>query len=151
MRHLISVFVLVLLLTAPAFAAELHDITAVTPTAKHVLHVEVAVTPQEHMQGLMYRTEMPEDQGMLFLFPESQPRGFWMRNTLIPLDMVFIKDDGVIANIHANAKPKDETVIYSDGPVARVLELNGGTAERLGLKAGDKLYSEAYFGNKLAP
>jgi uncharacterized membrane protein (UPF0127 family) len=151
MHRFVFSFILFMLLTLPVFAAELQDITVVTPSAKHVLHVEVAVTPQDHMQGLMYRTEMPEDQGMLFLFPQSAPRGFWMRNTLIPLDMIFIKEDGVIANIHPNARPKDETVIYSDGPVSRVLELNGGTAERLGLKAGDKFYNEAYFGNKLAP
>lgn len=151
MRRFLSVFILVLFMAVPACAADLQDITVVTPSARHVLHVEVAVTPQEHMQGLMYRTELPEDQGMLFIFTDSQPRGFWMRNTLIPLDMIFIKEDGVIANIHAGAKPRDETVIYSDGPVFRVLELNGGTAARLGLKAGDRFYSEAYFGNKLAP
>lgn len=139
--------------TTPAHAVEppVQEIIAVTADgAKHVIYAEIARTDEERAQGLMFRTEMAEDHGMLFVFPAMRPLGFWMRNTLIPLDMIFIKDDGVIHHIHPNARPQDETIIPSQGPVSRVLELNGGVAERMGLKAGDRLYNEAWFGNKLA-
>jgi hypothetical protein len=85
----------------------------------------------------MHRESMPADHGMVFDFKQDQPVAMWMRNTRIPLDMLFIDRDGRVVNIHARAVPFDETSIHSDGPVRGVLELNGGTAARLGLKAGD--------------
>jgi uncharacterized protein len=101
--------------------------------------IEVAQTPEDMAQGLMFRTELPEGQGMLF--PSSAPResSMWMRNTYIPLDMVFIRADGVVHRIEAMTEPMSETIIPSDGPVLAVLELTGGSAQRLGLKAGDKV------------
>lgn len=152
LRFFIFLFAFVVF-AAPARADEpiRQEIVAVTADGtKHVIHAEIADTDEERAQGLMFRTEMAEDHGMLFVFPAMRPLGFWMRNTLIPLDMIFIKDDGVIHHIHANAKPQDETIIPSQGPVSRVLELNGGAAERMGIKPGDRLYNEVYFGNKLA-
>lgn len=115
----------------------------------HEFHVEVANTPQTVMKGLMHRESMAENHGMLFLFPEERERNFWMKNTLIPLDIVFIKTDGTIHHIHENAIPLDETPLPSKGVVRHVLEINGGVAEKLGLKAGDTVHHEV-FGNVLA-
>ena len=103
----------------------------------HRFTVEVADNDQRRALGLMHRESMPADHGMVFDFKQDQPVAMWMRNTRIPLDMLFIDRDGRVVNIHARAVPFDETSIHSDGPVRGVLELNGGTAARLGLKAGD--------------
>lgn len=103
----------------------------------HRFTVEVADNDQRRALGLMHRDSMPADHGMVFDFKQDQPVAMWMRNTRIPLDMLFIDRDGRVVNIHARAVPFDETSIHSDGPVRGVLELNGGTASRLGLKAGD--------------
>lgn len=109
--------------------------------------VELADTDAARSKGMMFRTHMAPDAGMLFDFITEQPASFWMRNTLIPLDMLFIKADGTILNIHQRAIPQDETSISSAGPVRAVLELNGGTSARLGLKAGDRV-DHAIFGRK---
>jgi uncharacterized protein len=101
--------------------------------------VELATTPAQREQGLMFRKSMAANAGMLFLYPNEQPVAFWMKNTLIPLDMLFLKADGSIARIAANAVPLDETPIPSDAPVQAVLEVNGGTAAALGIKEGDKV------------
>jgi uncharacterized membrane protein (UPF0127 family) len=111
----------------------------------HVFSVELALTPQQQAYGLMNRTSMPQDHGMLFVFGDEAERGFWMKNTLIPLDMVFIKKNGVIHHIHENAIPHDLTTNYSKGPVMAVLELNGGTSARLNIKPGD-VVKHAVFG-----
>lgn len=107
--------------------------------AEHVFNIELALTPDVQAQGLMYRTEMPEDAGMLFYFGQEAERGFWMKNTLIPLDMFFIKADGIIHHIHENAIPNDLTSIRSQGPVAAVLEINGGMSAQLKISPGDKV------------
>jgi uncharacterized membrane protein (UPF0127 family) len=101
--------------------------------------VELATTPAEREQGLMFRKSMAPNAGMLFLYPDEQPVAFWMKNTLIPLDMLFLRADGSIAHIAANAVPLDETPIPSNIPVKAVLEVNGGTAAALGIKEGDKV------------
>jgi hypothetical protein len=103
----------------------------------HAFTVEVVDTPETRAQGLMYRQELADDAGMLFDFREERPVSFWMRNTFIPLDMLFIEADGTIRNIHANARPHDTTSIPSDGPVQFVLEIPGGRSEELGIAAGD--------------
>lgn len=105
----------------------------------HVLRVEVAASPREQEQGLMFRTAMGADEGMIF--PMDPPRGasFWMRNTVIPLDLVFVGSDGRISNIAANAVPYSEVPLLSTGSVKGVLELNGGRAAQLGIAAGDKV------------
>ena len=99
--------------------------------------VELAVTPEEEARGLMFRPSMAQDHGMLFIFPDADRRIFWMKNTLIPLDIIFIGKDKRIVNIAANATPLSESLIASTGPALRVLELNGGTAAKLGIRPGD--------------
>ena len=97
--------------------------------------------------GLMYRKTMPEDNGMLFLLSaEPKETAFWMKNTLIPLDMLFIARDCTIVNIHAGAEPLSLTPIPSGQPVTAVIELNGGRAQALGIKAGDKVIAPYFPG-----
>jgi uncharacterized membrane protein (UPF0127 family) len=100
---------------------------------------EVAKTPEEQSRGLMNRQSLAPDRGMIFPYNPPQAVGFWMKNTLIPLDMVFIRDDGTIANIAENTVPLSLEMVPSDGPVSAVLELAGGRSAQLGLKAGDKV------------
>lgn len=107
---------------------------------EHKFQVEIAATPETVMKGLMFRSSMPEDSGMLFMFPQEQERNFWMRNTLIPLDIIYIRESGVIHHIHENAIPHDETPLPSSGAVKNVLELNGGVTAKLGIRPGDVVY-----------
>lgn len=99
--------------------------------------LELARTPQQIEQGLMHRTYLAPNSGMLFWFNEDAPRSFWMRNTLIPLDMVFVTSAGRITNINPSAEPKTDTLRKSTEPVQYVVELPGGTAEKYGIQAGD--------------
>lgn len=110
-------------------------------TAKGPVHfrVEIAADEATREQGLMFRTHLDDDQGMLFDFHTPQQVSFWMRNTLIPLDMIFIRADGTIANIADNAEPYSETPIPSDGPVLGVLEIGGGLTQELDINPGDKV------------
>jgi uncharacterized membrane protein (UPF0127 family) len=101
--------------------------------------VEVVATPETRAQGLMFRSSLAANAGMLFLYPGEQPVSFWMKNTLIPLDMLFLKADGSIAHIAHNAVPHDETPIDSEAAVKAVLEVKGGTATALGIKEGDRV------------
>jgi len=103
----------------------------------HTFNIEVVDTAKSRAQGLMYRQELAPDAGMLFDFLAEQSVSFWMRNTFIPLDMLFITGEGVVKNIHVNARPHDPTGIPSDGPVQFVLEIPGGRSVELGIKAGD--------------
>jgi uncharacterized membrane protein (UPF0127 family) len=113
---------------------------------RHRFAVEMADTDERRALGLMYRTTLPVDAGMLFDFKVDQPVAMWMRNTRIPLDMLFIRRDGRVANIAQRAIPFSEATISSQGPVRAVLELNGGTAERLGIKAGDRVVHPMFRG-----
>ena len=108
-------------------------------TGDYSFNVEVVDTPESRAQGLMYRQELADDAGMLFDFKGEQPVSFWMRNTFIPLDMIFVDAKGVVKNIHVNARPHDPTGIPSDGPVQFVLEIPGGRSVEIGLKAGDTM------------
>lgn len=105
----------------------------------HTFLVEVARTEAEQAKGLMFRTRMGADEGMIF--PEDPPRrpAFWMKNTVIPLDIIFIGTDGRILNIAANAVPYDETPLPAAGLASGVLELNGGRAAELGINPGDRV------------
>jgi uncharacterized membrane protein (UPF0127 family) len=115
-----------------------------TPSGRaHRFEVYVARTDREHMQGLMYVEDLPADQGMLFPYAPPRPAAMWMKNTLIPLDMLFIRADGTVANVIADAAPQSLDSRRSDGPVAFVLELNGGTAARLGIAAGARIHLDA--------
>ncbi len=101
--------------------------------------VEVARTQEEIYRGLMFRKEMPARYGMIFILPVEREAEFWMKNTLIPLDMVFIGADRQIKHIHPMAKPLDTTLVPSLAPVKAVLELNGGETQALGIMPGDKV------------
>ncbi|MEM6811973.1 MAG: DUF192 domain-containing protein [Pseudomonadota bacterium] len=108
--------------------------------ALHQFDVELALKPSDFAQGLMFRNEMAENAGMLFYFGGREAeRRFWMKNTFIPLDMIFIRKNGDIHHIHENAQPNDLTRIGSQGPVAAVLEINGGISSSLGIRKGDKI------------
>jgi uncharacterized protein len=113
------------------------ELEVVTDKGRYKFKVELATTPEQMMQGLMFRRSLDPDAGMLFDYGTTQPVSFWMKNTLIPLDMVFILASGRIAGVHQRAVPLSEQAIPSPAPVRAVLELNGGTASRLGIKPGD--------------
>jgi uncharacterized membrane protein (UPF0127 family) len=101
--------------------------------------VEIVTTPETRAQGLMFRKALAANAGMLFIYPGEQPVSFWMKNTLIPLDMLFVRADGSIAHIAHDAVPMDETPIDSGAAVKAVLEVKGGTANALGIKEGDRV------------
>lgn len=105
------------------------------------LTVELAISPKDQENGLMGRTSLPKDHGMLFIFRSNTVIRFWMKDTLIPLDMIFIDQDGRIVKIHENAKPRDETYISSNFQVRAVLELKGGAVQHYGLNMGDLVLS----------
>ena len=105
----------------------------------HAFSVEVVDTPEGRAKGLMFRQSLDPNAGMLFDFKETRDVSFWMQNTFIPLDMLFITREGLIANIHVNARPHDTTGIASDGPVQFVLEIPGGRSVELGIKPGDQV------------
>ena len=101
--------------------------------------VELALNGRDRASGLMFREQMDDDHGMLFRFEEPRQITMWMRNTLIPLDMIFIRGDGTVAGHHADAVPLSEAVIASPEAVLFVLELNAGKAEEMGLAEGDRV------------
>lgn len=111
-------------------------------TAKGKTHrfiVEIARTPEEQVRGLMNRQSLARDRGMIFPYDPPQAVGFWMRDTLIPLDMIFIAPGGKILRIEENTVPLSLDPVVSGGPVEAVLELNGGQSAELGIAAGDKV------------
>ncbi len=111
-----------------------------TGADRHEFNVELASTPDQRSQGLMFRREMARDAGMLFDFgPRYGRASMWMKNTYIPLDMLFIKPDGEIESIAERTTPHSLVAVSSRGSVRYVLELNGGTAARLGIGPGDRV------------
>ncbi len=118
----------------------LEQLTVVTDNGgKHAFQVEVAKTDEQRARGLMFRKFMPQDRGMLFDFKTEQPIMMWMRNTYIPLDMVFISRDGRVINVAENTEPLSERTIASAAPAFAVLELNAGVARKIGLKSGNRI------------
>ncbi|SEJ33885.1 hypothetical protein SAMN05428950_1011891 [Sphingomonas sp. OV641] len=127
-----------------AAQAPLTEVTIASANGRHVFRVEIADTVAKQQRGLMYRTDIPKDGGMLFApYPPEGggPReaSFWMRNTPSPLDIIFIRADGTIARIAENTVPFSEAQVPSGEPVAAVLELNGGRSAELGIAEGDKV------------
>jgi uncharacterized membrane protein (UPF0127 family) len=137
---------LVLTLAGPAGAQQLQQLEIVSKNGTHVFGVEMAVTPEEQAKGLMFRRELPDRQGMLFDFKREQPTSFWMKNTYIPLDMIFIRADGRILNIAENTVPLSEALVSSAGPVRAVLEVIAGTTKKLGIAAGDRVVHPIFGG-----
>ena len=117
----------------------LEPLEIVTASGPHKFSVEVMRDDNQRARGLMYRRSMPEDRGMLFDFKREEPVAMWMKNTYLPLDMVFIDRTGRVVNVAENTEPLSERIIPSGGPVFAVLEVNAGTARRIGLKVGDRL------------
>jgi uncharacterized membrane protein (UPF0127 family) len=111
---------------------------------RHGFDVELATTPEQQMTGLMFRKSVSPAGGMLFVWPSVQNSQMWMRNTLVPLDMVFINPDGTIRHIVENTVPHSLRIIDSGGPVAATLELAGGTTARLGITVGDKVLAPQF-------
>lgn len=109
----------------------------VTASGTHRFTVEIAADDAARAEGLMFRQSMADDHGMLFDFKRDQPAAFWMKNTYIPLDMVFIRGDGTVVNIAENTVPMSEEGVPSAAPVRFVLEVNAGITRKLGLKPGD--------------
>ena len=143
LRALWAALAFVLLLAAPAGvparAGELDSLEIATSTGRHAFQVEIANNDATREHGLMDRRYMAPDHGMLFEFDREAPVAFWMKNTYIPLDMIFIAPSGVVTHIAANAEPLSERVIPSGGPAVAVLELDGGVAASIGLKVGNKI------------
>jgi len=120
-------------------AAQLEPLEIASKNGVRVFAVEMALTPEEQAKGLMFRRELPEGQGMLFDFKKEQPTSFWMKNTYIPLDMIFIRADGIILRIAESTVPLSEALVSSGGPVRAVLEVIAGTARKLGIAPGDRV------------
>jgi uncharacterized protein len=124
---------------APGAIAGEATIEVVGKSGVHPFVVELATNDADRERGLMFRKELPEGRGMLFDFEHEGPVVFWMHNTYIPLDMIFIRADGSILRIAENTEPMSDRRIPSGGPVRAVLEVIGGTARKLGIEPGDKV------------
>jgi uncharacterized membrane protein (UPF0127 family) len=133
-----------LLFATPAVSAQLQTfstapLTIDSASGPHRFTVEVAATPAQMEQGLMFRRHLAPDAGMIFDFKRPTDAEMWMKNTLIPLDMLFVDAEGRIVNIHQRAVPQSTEAIGAVAPVRAVIELNGGTAARLGIRPGDRV------------
>lgn len=111
-------------------------------SSAHVFDIEIADNPYEIQTGLMYREKMEDTQGMLFIFEDERFRSFYMKNTEISLDILFIGADSTVNTIHRNARPLDESSLPSEQPSQYVFEINGGLSERLGVEIGDRIEFE---------
>jgi uncharacterized protein len=123
----------------PAAKESPEEMVVVTDGAgtRHSINVEMAVTPQKREKGLMFRRALAANAGMLFIFPKDQVVDFWMKDTILPLDMIFIREDGIVASIARDEAPFSLVNTFSAGPVVATLEVPAGTAARFGLKQGD--------------
>jgi uncharacterized protein len=136
---LLSLVLMAASVVAPARANGPETLEIVAAGGTRVIQIEIAKDDATRERGLMYRRFMPADQGMLFEFDREAPQSFWMKNTYIPLDMIFISRSGMVTNIVADTEPLSERVIPSGPACAAVLELNGGAAAAMGLRVGDKV------------
>lgn len=153
MRHWVSkLFIILILLNISSIAEAMtqfptdHLAIVGADGRRHEYTVEVASTLEQLTQGLMYRRQMAANAGMIFDFQISKPVSMWMKNTLIPLDMVFVDQHGVITGIAERTVPQSLDIISSPGPARAVIELNGGATQAAGIKAGDHVIY-ALFGN----
>jgi hypothetical protein len=140
----IVAFVAALMLASPALAdcpnigLKRETVRLITAKGTHSYMVDLAATPDQQACGLMYREAMPRDSGMIFPFKPARTTAFWMRNTPLPLDLIFVGPDGRVVSI-GRGKPFSEALIPSGGVTAAVIELNLGEAMRIGLKPGDRV------------
>lgn len=132
---------------APARAASVQPLEIVTKNGVQVFSVEMATTEQEKQTGLMYRKELADGKGMLFDFNPEQEISMWMKNTYVSLDMIFIRADGRILRIAENTEPLSTRIVSSQGPARAVLEVVAGTAQKYGIRPGDRV-GHPLFGSK---
>lgn len=132
---------------AGVHAAELRPLEIATRSGVKTFSVEMATTPEEKANGLMYRKHLPDGQGMLFDFSPAQQVSMWMKNTYIPLDMIFIGPDGRILRIAENTVPLSTRIIPSRGPAKGVLEVTGGSAKKYGIAPGDQVSHPLFNGH----
>ncbi|MBB4422147.1 hypothetical protein GGD66_000673 [Bradyrhizobium sp. CIR48] len=132
---------------APAGAASFQPLEIVTKNGVQVFSVEVATTEEDKQTGLMYRKELADGKGMLFDFNPEQEVSMWMKNTYVSLDMIFIRADGRILRIAENTEPMSTKIISSRGPARAVLEVVAGTAQKYGIRPGDRV-GHPLFGSK---
>lgn len=111
-----------------------------TPDSTHLFNLKVATTSAQYARGLMFVESMPENEGMVFVHEIPQISSFWMKNTYIPLDIIFIDEFHKITHIHENAKPLDESIISHESAAKYIVELNGGMCRKLGIAVGHKLF-----------
>ncbi len=133
--------------SAPAGAASFQPLEIVTKNGVQVFSVEMATTDEEKQTGLMYRKELADGKGMLFDFNPEQEVSMWMKNTYVSLDMIFIRADGRILRIAENTEPLSTKIISSRGPARAVLEVVAGTAQKYGIRPGDRV-GHPLFGSK---
>jgi uncharacterized membrane protein (UPF0127 family) len=149
MRRRYLLALLVPLTTATAAPAPLHlpvqTIVIDTAEGRRTFHVEIAADGPSQERGLMYRKSMEKNAGMLFQLPQPEFVIFWMKNTYIPLDLIFVRADGTVSSVSANAVPLSEAKIPSVGPVKAVIEINAGLAQTLDIVPGDQVHA-AMFG-----
>lgn len=129
---------------AEAQSCRADQVVIETQSGSHSFSVDVADDAAERARGLMFVEAMEEDAGMLFVYPDPRPVNFWMKNTLIPLDMIFTDQSGVIVSIHENAIPHDETAIFGGEAIFSVLEINAGVSKAKSIEIGDVLLHPAY-------
>ncbi|MFN5616952.1 MAG: DUF192 domain-containing protein [Brevundimonas sp.] len=147
-RRLMLSFAVVALATA-ACASEkppldprgepMEQLTIVTDSGRHTFWMEIADDAAERQRGLMFRPPLPDDQGMLFEYPEAAERAIWMRNTPSSLDVLYVRPDGQIISIARHTTPYSDTLQPSNGPASGIIELRAGRAEEIGAKPGDRV------------
>jgi uncharacterized membrane protein (UPF0127 family) len=135
-----------LVAVGPVRPADRQTVEIASKNGVHAFSVEIAENDADRAKGLMYRKELPEGNGMLFDFKRDQEVSFWMQNTYIPLDMLFIRGDGTILRIAENTEPLSTRMIPSGGPVRAVLEVIGGTARKFGIAPGDRVAHPIFSG-----
>jgi uncharacterized membrane protein (UPF0127 family) len=146
MRRFLLVWLFLMIVPAALAAGLPRDVLLVeTASSQYRFDVEIADNEAERAEGLMYRQTMADNAGMLFLYPSPRPVEFWMKNTVLSLDIVFVRADGTIARIAANTTPMSEDLIPSGEPVLAVLEVKAGIMRELGINPGDRLRNAKYF------
>ncbi len=138
-RGFLAAFLVVAACASPTRAADFQPLEIATKTGVQVFSVEMATTEQEKETGLMYRKELADGKGMLFDFSPEREVTMWMKNTYISLDMIFIRSDGRILRIAENTEPLSTKIISSGGPARAVLEVPAGTAQKYGIRPGDRV------------